>query len=249
MSTSAQNRRSSSSGSRGSLSSTVVCQSPVVFVLTRKVTVRDASELQATISGLRRRSSKATLPTPRRSNSATTRCPPARAFWALVGMRDRYRCCGRTGGCSRRNGDELGRTTAGTRRPPPLAANAPLGDGPVIVVLPKGSPMRHTTAAAPAVAALVGLALVVLPATATAVVPRGGHYAQSNDNVIVATFDVVGGEVRDFHHSDTCATYNVPVPVMKVRSSGKFSFSGTAIQNAIDQEFTVNVRGRTVSRT
>jgi hypothetical protein len=109
--------------------------------------------------------------------------------------------------------------------------------------------MRHRTAAVPAVTAMLGLALVVLPATAAAVVPRGGHYAQSKDNVIVATFDVVGGEVRDFHHSDSCATYNVPVPAMKVRTSGRFSFSGTGIQNGIDQEFTVNVRGRAVSRT
>jgi hypothetical protein len=80
--------------------------------------------------------------------------------------------------------------------------------------------MRHRTAAVPAVTAMLGLALVVLPATAAAVVPRGGHYAQSKDNVIVATFDVVGGEVRDFHHSDSCATYNVPVPACEVAERG-----------------------------
>src|SRR5215218_7875576 len=109
--------------------------------------------------------------------------------------------------------------------------------------------MRHRTAAAPAVTAVLGLALAVLPATAGAVVPRGGHYAQSTDNVIVATFDVVGGEVRDFHHSDPCATYDVQLPAMKVRSSGRFSFSGIGLQNGIGQEFTVNVRARALSRT
>jgi hypothetical protein len=67
--------------------------------------------------------------------------------------------------------------------------------------------------------------------------------------VIVATFDVVSGEVRDFWHGDSCATYSVPVPPMKIRASGRFSFSGTAIENGINHEYTVSVRGRTVSRT
>ena len=55
--------------------------------------------------------------------------------------------------------------------------------------------------------------------------------------------------LRDFSHHDSCATYGVPVPAMKIGASGRFSFSGTAIENGIRQVFTVKVSGRAVSRT
>lgn len=108
--------------------------------------------------------------------------------------------------------------------------------------------MSHRGAAVPA-AALLGLALVALPATASAVTPKGGHYAQSKDNVIVATFDLSGGKVRRFSHNDSCARFGVPVPPMKVGAGGAFSFSGTGIKNGILQEYTVTVRGKALSRS
>ncbi len=104
-------------------------------------------------------------------------------------------------------------------------------------------------AAVSTAAAVLGMALVALPASASAIAPRGGHYAQSKDNVIVATFDVTGGNVRDFSHNDDCARFGVPVPDMKIGASGRFSFHGTAIKNGIGQEYTVSVRGKAVSRT
>jgi hypothetical protein len=110
-------------------------------------------------------------------------------------------------------------------------------------------PMLIRGTAVSAAAGVLGLALVALPATASAIVPRGGHYAQSKDNVIVATFDVAGGSVRNFSHNDDCARFGVPVPAMKIRPSGRFSFHGTAIKNGILQEYTVSVGGKAVSRT
>jgi hypothetical protein len=98
-------------------------------------------------------------------------------------------------------------------------------------------------------AALAGLALGVFPAAAAAVTPRNGHYAQSKDNVIVVTFDVVGGKVVDFSHNDRCATFGVPVPAMTVGANGRFSFTGSGLENGIGQEYTVHVTGRAVSRT
>jgi hypothetical protein len=62
------------------------------------------------------------------------------------------------------------------------------------------------------------VALVALPASASAVEPRGGHYAQSKDNVVVATFDIAGGKVRRFWHSDDFARYSVPVPASRTAS-------------------------------
>jgi len=94
--------------------------------------------------------------------------------------------------------------------------------------------MFNRGAAVPAAVALLGMALVALPATAAAVEPRGGHYAQSKDNVVVATFDVSGGKVRRFWHSDDCARYSVPVPAMKIGASGGFSLTGTGIKNGMD---------------
>ncbi len=104
--------------------------------------------------------------------------------------------------------------------------------------------MLNRGAAVPAAVVL----LAVLPATAAAVTPKGGHYAQSKNNVIVVTFDVAGGKVRNFSHNDSCSRFGVPVPEMKVRGNGRFSFSGTAV-NGIDHEYSVTVTGRTVSRT
>lgn len=109
--------------------------------------------------------------------------------------------------------------------------------------------MFNRGAAVPAAVALLGVALVALPATASAVTPRGGHYAQSKDNVVVATFDVAGGKVRHFWHSDDCARYSVPVPAMKIGANGGFSFSGTGIKNGILHEYSVKVSGKAVSRT
>ena len=108
--------------------------------------------------------------------------------------------------------------------------------------------MLNRGAAVLAAAAMLGVALVALPAAAAAVTPKGGHYAQSKDNVVVATFDLVGGKVRRFWHSDECARYSVPVPAMKIGANGAFSFTGTGIQNGILQEYTVKVRGHAVSR-
>jgi hypothetical protein len=109
--------------------------------------------------------------------------------------------------------------------------------------------MFNRRAAGPAAAALLGVALVALPATADAVAPRGGHYAQSSNNVVVATFDISGGKVRRFWHSDGCARYSVPVPAMKIGTNGGFSFSGAGIKNGILQEYTVKVNGHALSRT
>jgi hypothetical protein len=109
--------------------------------------------------------------------------------------------------------------------------------------------MFNRGAAVLAAAAVLGVALVALPATAAAVGPSGGHYAQSKDNVVVATFDVAGGKVRRFWHSDDCARYSVPVPAMKIGGNGAFSFTGTGIKNGISQEYSVKVSGHAVSRT
>jgi hypothetical protein len=109
--------------------------------------------------------------------------------------------------------------------------------------------MFNRSAAVSAAVALLGVALVALPATASAVTPRGGHYAQSKDNVVVATFDVAGGKVRRFWHSDDCARYSVPVPPIKIGANGAFSFSGAGIKNGILQEYSVKVSGHAVSRT
>jgi hypothetical protein len=92
-------------------------------------------------------------------------------------------------------------------------------------------------AAAAALGALAG------PATASQVQAKTGHYAESKKNVVVVTFDLVGSTVKHFWHSDTCATFNVPVPDMKV-GTGDFSYNGAGIKNGIDQEFTVSVRGK-----
>ena len=109
--------------------------------------------------------------------------------------------------------------------------------------------MFNRGAAVSAAAALLGVALVALPATAAAFEPKGGHYAQSKDNVVVATFDVTGGKVRRFWHSDDCARYSVPVPAMKIGANGAFSFTGAGIKNGILQEYSVKVSGKAVSRT
>lgn len=109
--------------------------------------------------------------------------------------------------------------------------------------------MLTRSAAVPATAVLLAMALVALPASAAVVNPMPGHYAQSKANVIVATFDLAGGKVRHFSHNDSCSRFGVPVPDMKVGSSGAFSFSGAGIKNGIDQEYTVNVTGKAVSRT
>jgi hypothetical protein len=66
--------------------------------------------------------------------------------------------------------------------------------------------------------------------------------------VIVATFDVSGGEVLNFSHNDSCARFGVPVPAMRIGANG-FSFAGTGLVNGIGQEYTVRVRGKAVSRT
>ncbi len=108
--------------------------------------------------------------------------------------------------------------------------------------------MSHRGAAIPA-AALLGLALVAAPASAAAITPKGGHYAQSKDNVIVATFDLSGGKVRRFSHNDSCARFGVPVPPMKVGANGAFSFRGSGIKNGILQEYSVRVSGKALSRT
>ncbi len=105
--------------------------------------------------------------------------------------------------------------------------------------------MLHRRAAAPAAAALLAL---TLPATAAAVDPQGGHYAQSKKNVIVVTFDISQGKVRKFSHNDSCARFGVPVPAMKVGANGSFSFEGGGIKNGIDQEYTVHVTGKTAER-
>jgi hypothetical protein len=109
--------------------------------------------------------------------------------------------------------------------------------------------MFNRGVAVTAAAALLGVALVALPATADAVAPRGGHYAQSTNNIVVATFDVAGGTVRRFWHSDDCASYSVPVPPMRIGANGAFSFSGTGIKNGILHEYTVKVSGHALSRT
>jgi hypothetical protein len=101
----------------------------------------------------------------------------------------------------------------------------------------------------PAAAAALMMTLTALPASAAATTPRGGHYSQSKDNVIVATFDVVSGSVRNFSHNDSCARFSVAVPEIKIRRHGRFSFRGTAIKNSINQEYSVKVRGRAISRT
>ena len=44
--------------------------------------------------------------------------------------------------------------------------------------------------------------------------------------MIVATFDVAGGNVRDFSHNDECARFSVPEPATKIGASGRFSFHG-----------------------
>jgi hypothetical protein len=69
------------------------------------------------------------------------------------------------------------------------------------------------------------VALVTLPATAAALTPRGGHYAQGKDNVVVATFD------------------------MRIGANGAFSFAGTGIKNGILHEYSVKMSGKAVSRT
>jgi hypothetical protein len=109
--------------------------------------------------------------------------------------------------------------------------------------------MFNRGAAILAAAALLGVALVALPATAGAVAPRGGHYAQSTNNIVVVTFDLAGGRVRRFWHSDDCARYSVPVPPMRVGADGAFSFKGTGIENGILHEYTVRVSGHALSRT
>jgi hypothetical protein len=108
--------------------------------------------------------------------------------------------------------------------------------------------MSNAKAAIPAAAALLGLALAALPAGAAVVRPMDGHYAQSKANVIVATFDLVGGKVRKFSHNDSCAVY-VPVPPMKVGPNGAFSYTAKGIKDAISREYSVSVRGKAVSRT
>jgi hypothetical protein len=113
----------------------------------------------------------------------------------------------------------------------------------------RGIPMLTRRAAVPAAAALLATALVALPASASVVNPMAGHYAQSKANVIVATFDLVGGRVRNFSHNDSCSGFGVPVPPMKVGANGAFSFGGEAIKNGIGQEYTVSVHGKAVSRT
>jgi hypothetical protein len=71
--------------------------------------------------------------------------------------------------------------------------------------------MFNRRAAVPAAAgALLTMALTALPAGAAAVDPMNGHYAQSKANVIVATFDLVGGKVRNFSHNDSCSRFGVP---------------------------------------
>jgi len=98
------------------------------------------------------------------------------------------------------------------------------------------------------VASLLGLALAALPASAAAVIPRGGHYAQSKDNVIVATFDVRYGKVRNFSHNDACGTL-VPVPPIKIGQRGGFFFSGMGITTSNGLEYTVKVKGKAETRT
>jgi hypothetical protein len=109
--------------------------------------------------------------------------------------------------------------------------------------------MLTRCAAVPAAGVALATALVALPASAAVVNPMPGHYAQSKANVIVATFDLAGGKVRHFSHNDSCSRFGVPVPDMKVGANGAFSFSGEAIKNGIDQEYSVSVTGKAVSRT
>jgi hypothetical protein len=109
--------------------------------------------------------------------------------------------------------------------------------------------MFNRRAAVPAAGALLALALTASPAGAAVVDPMNGHYAQSKANVIVATFDLVGGKVRNFSHNDSCSRFGVPVPPMKVGPNGSFSFSGSAIKNGIYQEYSVHVTGKAVSPT
>jgi len=106
--------------------------------------------------------------------------------------------------------------------------------------------MLHRRAAALAAAALLALAL---PAAAAAITPKKGHYAQSKKHVIVVTFDLRGGKIHRFSHNDSCSTFGVPVPPMRVGANGSFSFEGTGIKNGIDQEYTVRVTGEAVSQT
>ncbi len=89
-------------------------------------------------------------------------------------------------------------------------------------------------------------AALLLAAPAHAVTVKGGHYAQSKDNVIVVTFDVVGGSVVNFSHNDSCARFQVPVPKMRVGTGG-FSFTGSGIENGIRQIYSVKVAGTVVS--
>lgn len=105
--------------------------------------------------------------------------------------------------------------------------------------MPK-TPHRHLPLPLAVVAGLL------LAAPAHAVTAKGGHYAQSKDNVIVATFDVVGGSVVNFSHNDSCARFQVPVPKMKI-GAGAFSFTGHEIENAIDQVYSVKVSGTVAS--
>jgi hypothetical protein len=89
-------------------------------------------------------------------------------------------------------------------------------------------------------------AILLLAAPAQAVTVKGGHYAESKDNVIVVTFDVVGGSVVNFSHNDSCARFQVPVPRMKI-GTGSFSFTGHEIENENYQEYSVRVSGTVVS--
>jgi hypothetical protein len=100
-----------------------------------------------------------------------------------------------------------------------------------------------------AVAAALGMALAALPASAAVNDPMNGHYAESKHNVIVATFDLAGGKIRNFSHNDSCSRFGVPVPPMRIGPNGSFGFGGTGIKNGIDQEYSVSVSGKAVSRT
>ena len=106
--------------------------------------------------------------------------------------------------------------------------------------MPK-TPHRHLPL--PLAAVLAGL---LLAAPAHAVTVKGGHYAESRDNVIIATFDVVGGKVVNFSHNDSCARFQVPVPKMKI-GTGSFSYTGHEVENEIGQFYSVQVRGTVVS--
>ena len=104
----------------------------------------------------------------------------------------------------------------------------------------------------PACALAVGL--LAAPTTAGAIEAKGGHYAQSKNNVIIATFDVAGVKVRNFSHNDRCTNYPLEFPAFGFGfgfgfGNGDFSFTSNAVKDLNSQEWSVRITGKAISRT